>query len=349
VLQFAFLLPLHSSASVPAGSLTAFCVVDGDGRVVWEAKLITDPPVIRGEAAAGHERSVAQAPFSYPIDYAYNVASLMECVLVVTPALIEVRDVHKQFRSGGMLTRKRTRAVDGVSLELPGDRPSILAIIGESGSGKSTLGRLLLNVHQPDTGQILLRGRSVSKWRKDEFLRTIQPVFQNPFEAFSLHKPVDFYLHRTAINLGGARTLDQAREIASKSLHAVGLNPQQVAGKFMQQFSGGELQRIAIARALISHPKLIVADEPVSMVDASLRTNIVNLFLTLKRELGISFVYITHDLSTAYYVADALVIMYQGRIVESGNPHTILRGPRHEYTRALLDAVPRIGQRWDAA
>jgi peptide/nickel transport system ATP-binding protein len=263
-----------------------------------------------------------------------------------TPPLIAVREVHKQFRSGGLLNPSRTRAVDGVSLEMSGDRPSILAIIGESGSGKSTLARLLLGLQKPDAGTILLQGRPIADWRTDEFRRAVQPVFQNPFEAYSLFKPVEFYLHRTAINLAGAKGIAEARVLAERALHAVGLSADRVAGKYVQQFSGGELQRIAIGRALIARPRLIVADEPVSMVDASLRTNIVNLFLTLKQELGLSFVYITHDLSTAYYVADAIAIMYRGRIVEAGDPRAILKQPQHKYTQALLDAVPRIGERW---
>jgi peptide/nickel transport system ATP-binding protein len=259
--------------------------------------------------------------------------------------LVALRDVHKRFRSG-LFVRTTVRAVDGVSLEMPGDRPSILAIIGQSGSGKSTLARLLLRLERPSAGEVLLDGRAVADWPADGFRRAVQPVFQNPFEAFSLHKPVDFYLVRTAINLAGARNLAEARAEAARALQDVGLSLDRVAGKYIQQFSGGELQRLAIARALIPRPRLIVADEPVSMVDASLRTNIVNLFLLLKRELGISFVYITHDLSTAYYVADEVAIMHQGRVVEAGEPQTVLRAPRHEYTLALLDAVPEIGTRW---
>ena len=265
------------------------------------------------------------------------------------PPLIALSDVRKQFSSGGVMTRTRTRAVDGISLEMPGDRPSILAIIGEFGSGKSTLARLLLRLHRPDSGTILLQGRPIARWRTDAFRRAVQPVFQNPFEAFSIFKPVEFYLHRTAINLTGARGLEQARAVAAKALHAVGLSADRVAGKYLQQFSGGELQRISIGRALISNPRLIVADEPVSMVDASLRTNIVNLFLKLKQELGVSFVYITHDLSTAYYLADSIAVMHRGRIVEAGDPRTILQHPQHEYTKALLDAVPRIGVRWSSS
>ncbi len=268
---------------------------------------------------------------------------------MTAPPLVALRAVGKTF-GGGLLSRRRVRAVDGVSLEMPGGEPRILAVIGQSGSGKSTLARMLLRLVDPSAGDILLDGRPVNEWPVDAFRRAVQPVFQNPFEAFSLHQPVEFYLHRTAINLAGARDLPAARALAADALVAVGLSPDRVAGKYIQQFSGGELQRLSIARALIPRPRLIVADEPVSMVDASLRTNIVNLFLALKRERQVSFLYITHDLSTAYYVADQVAIMHEGRIVESGAPETVLRDPAHEYTRALLDAVPGLGARWvDAA
>lgn len=265
-----------------------------------------------------------------------------------TPPLLALRSVSRQF-SSGLLVRRRVRAVADVSLDMPGDRPSILAIIGESGSGKTTLARMLLRLQVPSVGSIALDGRDLAAWAPDAFRRAVQPVFQNPFEAFSLFKPVVFYLLRTARNLAGAKDFTTARDMASEALQAVGLGWDRVAGKYLQQFSGGELQRISIARALIPRPRLIVADEPVSMVDASLRTNIVNLFLALKRERGVSFVYITHDLSTAHYIADDIAIMRAGRVVERGAPQDVLRAPRHEYTRALLDAVPRIGTRWAEA
>ena len=259
--------------------------------------------------------------------------------------LLALRDVGRHF-GGGLFSRRRVAAVDGVSLEMRGDAPSILAIIGESGSGKTTLARMLLRLLTPSAGSIALDGRPLAEFSPAAFRRAVQPVFQNPFEAFSLYLPVSFYLLRSARNLAGAGSDAAAREIAAAALHSVGLAWERVAGKYLQQFSGGELQRIAIARALIARPRLIVADEPVSMVDASLRTNIVNLFLELTRSQGVSFVYITHDLSTAWYVADEIAIMQAGRVVEGGRPQEVLRAPRHDYTRALLDAVPRVGVRW---
>jgi ABC-type oligopeptide transport system ATPase subunit len=175
----------------------------------------------------------------------------------------------------------------------------------------------------------------------------VQPIFQNPFEAFSLQLPLEEYLLRTAINLGDAATRGDPLPAVERALADVGLSYSKVAGKGIRAFSGGELQRISVARALIANPLLIVADEPVSMVDASLRMTIVNLFKELSNRLDVAFVYITHDLSTAYYLSDVMAIMRQGELVEFGRPETILQSPRSDYTRALLDAIPTLDRRWN--
>jgi ABC-type oligopeptide transport system ATPase subunit len=266
------------------------------------------------------------------------------------PAILQVTTVQKIFHSGGIFSRKKLVAVDGVSLALD-EKPQVFSIVGGSGSGKTTLARMILRLVDPTSGEISLLGRPITGHRKDrfgdlEFRRLVQPIFQNPFEAFSAYLPLDDYLVRTAVNLKIATSKAGAREVADSALHSVGLGFERIRGKYIRQFSGGELQRISIARALIPNPRLIVADEPVSMVDASLRTNIVNLFRTIKEEKGVSFVYITHDLSTAYYLADTLVIMNHGRVVDAGSPEDILVNSREEYTRELVDAVPRLGQRW---
>ena len=267
-----------------------------------------------------------------------------------TAPLLTLTAVGKNFRRGGLFSRGRIQAVRDVSLELPA-APSIVAIVGESGSGKTTLARMVLRLVEPSAGTILLDGRPVHGRRAErlpdlEFRRQVQPIFQNPFEAYSIHLPVDFYLFRTAINLGLARDATGAIPVVEEALRSVGLGLDRVRGKFVQQFSGGELQRIAIARALIPRPRLIVADEPVSMVDASLRMTIVNLFTAIRASRGVSFIYITHDLSTATYVADRIVIMTKGEIVEQGAPAQIIERPAHDYTRLLMDSIPRIGARW---
>jgi ABC-type oligopeptide transport system ATPase subunit len=264
--------------------------------------------------------------------------------------LLAISKVGKTYRRGGLLSRARIHAVRDVSLVMP-KTPSIVAIVGESGSGKTTLARMALRLVEPSTGMIALdgrplHGRAPDRWDDLEFRRAVQPIFQNPFEAYSIHLPVDFYLFRTALNLGLAASEAEAKPAIDSALRSVGLGLERIRGKFVHQFSGGELQRIAIARALIPQPKLIVADEPVSMVDASLRMTIVNLFTEIRASRGVSFIYITHDLSTATYIADRIIIMNDGAIVEEGAALEVATRPRHAYTRLLMDSIPRIGARW---
>lgn len=264
--------------------------------------------------------------------------------------VLEIDALRKQYRAGGLFSGKQIAAVDGISLKLD-PRPQVFSIVGESGSGKTTLARMILRLVEPTSGSIRLGGRALTGKHKDriddfEFRRLVQPIFQNPFEAFSAYLQLDSYLIATARNLKVADNDSDAAEIAEGALRSVGLSFDRVRGKYIRQFSGGELQRISIARALIPNPRLIVADEPVSMVDASLRMNIVNLFKAIKEEKGVSFVYITHDLSTAYYLSDQVVIMNKGRIVDAGAPQDILANPREDYTRELMGAIPRLGERW---
>ena len=266
--------------------------------------------------------------------------------------LLELRDVTKVFRIGGLVLGTRLVAVDKVNLSLQADKPSILSIVGESGSGKTTLARIILALQEPTSGEVYVDGHRVfagggAGLSGKDYYRSVQPIFQNPFEAFSLRKRVDRYLYGAALRLGVAHNRKEAREIVAEALESVGLDLTRVEGKYANQFSGGELQRISVARALIPRPKLIVADEPVSMIDASLRMNIVNLFLDLKERYQVSFVYITHDLSTAYYVSDAIAIMYRGSVVEYGPSEQILTDAAHPYTELLLESVPTVDHKWE--
>lgn len=264
--------------------------------------------------------------------------------------LLSVDGATRDFRRGGLFGGKRLRAVDDVSFELDG-KPQIFSIVGESGSGKTTLARMVLRLVEPTAGTITLDGRPLHARGRDRmddvaFRRMVQPIFQNPFEAFSAYIPVADYLRMTALNLKVADDRARAEAIAKEALDMVGLSADRVAGKYIRQFSGGELQRLSVARALVTRPRLIVADEPVSMIDASLRMSIVNLFRRITDEQGVSFIYITHDLSTAYYLSDTVSIMHQGRVIESGPPADILANPRQAYTRALLAAIPDTTRRW---
>ncbi|HWX46561.1 MAG TPA: ABC transporter ATP-binding protein [Roseomonas sp.] len=255
--------------------------------------------------------------------------------------LLELRGVSKRY--GGGWLRQSTRAVHDVSFTLETGRPEVFAIIGESGSGKSTLARMILNATAPSEGSILFRGRDLSSLRSSTdrraFMQAVQPVFQNPFEAFNPLKRVDRYLYATARHFTGAadRAAQEAR--ADEALRKVGLSIAEIRGRFPHELSGGQLQRVAIARALIPGPALLVADEPVSMIDASLRMTVVNLFRRLRDELGVSIIYITHDLATAYYISDRIIIMQRGEVVEAGDARRVLMAPQHPYSILLRDSV----------
>lgn len=268
------------------------------------------------------------------------------------PPILEISKLQKTYGRSGMFGKHSGRpALNQMSMSLASDGGQVLSVVGESGSGKTTLAKIILRLLKADSGTVRIAGETLvgdkeTTVGKRRLRQLVQPIFQNPFEAFSLHLPVDEYLIRTAINLGDEATARSPQESISQALSAVGLSRERLAGKGVRSFSGGELQRISVARALIAGPKLIVADEPVSMVDASLRMTIVNLFKEISRELGIAFVYITHDLSTAYYLSDLMAIMRHGEVVDFGVPQSILGSPKSGYTKALMDAIPTLDRRW---
>jgi ABC-type oligopeptide transport system ATPase subunit len=261
-------------------------------------------------------------------------------------ALLEVSHVSKRFVVGGQLSRRYVDAVVDANLVLSSDTSEVFTIIGESGSGKTTLARMILGLESPTSGDIKFEGRSSAERRSRAdrlaFMRRVQPVFQNPFETFNPLKRVDRYLSSTARTLLGVKTRAAAAAAMDDALHKVGLSLKEVAGRYAHELSGGQLQRVAIARALIPNPSLIIADEPVSMVDASLRMSIVNLLRALRDEFGVSVIYITHDLATAYYISDRLVIMQKGYVVEMGPARIVLDTPEHPYSRLLKESVLSI-------
>ena len=264
--------------------------------------------------------------------------------------LLEIQNVSKIFRIGGMLMGKKLVANDDISLSIDAGKPVILSIVGESGCGKSTLCKMILRLYNPDMGDIKLMGKSYKdkkSYDPKQFKLDVQPIFQNPFETFSARKTVDTYLFNTALRLGICKTKAEAEKLIDETLRNVGMSLEVVKGKYPTQFSGGELQRVSIARALITKPKLIIADEPVAAIDASMKMNIVNLFKELKDKYNVSFIYITHDLSTAYYVSDYIATLYRGGLIEYGPAKDIMDNPAHPYTELLMNAVPRVGDKWD--
>ena len=257
--------------------------------------------------------------------------------------LLHVDHVSKRYALGGVLSRDHVDAVIDADFSLNRKTPEIFTIVGESGSGKTTLARMILGLETPTSGRILFEGAPVPTTgtgrQRRAFMAKVQPVFQNPFEAFNPLKRVDRYLASTARSFLGLTKPSDIDAAMDAALHKVGLTLAEVGGRYPHELSGGQLQRAAIARALVCNPSLLIADEPVSMVDASLRMSIVNLLKALRDDAGVTVIYITHDLATAYYISDRILIMQKGRVVETGPARVVLDAPLHPYARLLKASV----------
>ena len=261
------------------------------------------------------------------------------------PPLLELRDATKRYGGGGLLGSAAATALEGVSLRLHADRPAIVAVVGESGSGKTTLARLILGLAEPTEGRVLYQGRDVAALPRAErlaFRRDVQAVFQDPYGVYNPFYRVDHVLETPVDRFGLASGRAAKRAMIEEALHAVGLRPEEILGRFPHQLSGGQRQRIMVARALLLKPRVVVADEPVSMVDASLRATILGSLRALRDERGISIVYITHDLATAFQIADTILVLYRARTAEAGDVAAVVRRPMHPYTSLLVGSIPLV-------
>jgi peptide/nickel transport system ATP-binding protein len=265
---------------------------------------------------------------------------------IIEAPILEARDITRHFPvTGATRTRGRKRqlhAVDDVTFSLrPG---SITALVGESGSGKSTVARLLAGVYPLTGGDIRFHGESLPRrpGRKQlhAYRSQVQMIFQDPFSSLNPVKSIEHHITRP-LKIHRLVPRNQVRAKVYELLKIVGLDPpEQFAVKFPHELSGGQRQRVAIARALAVEPKVLLADEPISMLDVSIRMGILNLMLQIKAEKHIAFLYITHDIASARYVADEVIVMYAGHVVERGATEDVLQSPLHPYTRLLLSAVP---------
>lgn len=260
--------------------------------------------------------------------------------------VLSVDHLTKVYSFGSITSRSKITAVDDVSFFIrPGE---IFVLAGESGCGKTTTAKAIMGFEEPTSGAIVHKGRVKERHEKVWFTQDVQAIFQDPFGTFNPLRTVDRYFFETVRNYKLVEEEGSAVELIDQTLRMVGLSYGEFAGKYPSEFSGGQLQRISIARALLTKPTLLIADEPVSMVDASLRMSIVNLFNKLSSELGMSVLYITHDLATAYYVCDRIAIMFRGHIVEMGTVEEVLMNPRHPYTQLLRESIPEAdpARRW---
>ncbi|MGW0230218.1 ABC transporter ATP-binding protein [Actinopolymorpha singaporensis] len=251
--------------------------------------------------------------------------------------LIEAKSLSRVFGHGA----KTVRAVDDVSFTL--GRQEVVSIVGESGSGKSTLARLVLRLLDPTSGTLHLSGRDVTSLKGRDlqaYWRDVQAVFQDPFSSFNQFFTVHRLLNRS-LRLAAAGSAERGETLMAQALEHVGLSAD-VLDKWPHQLSGGQRQRVMIARALMLQPRILVADEATSMLDASLRANILNVLADLRRDYDMTILFITHDIGQACYVSDRVLVMSQGKVVEQGPTDEVIFSPRHEYTQRLLADVPRL-------
>jgi dipeptide transport system ATP-binding protein len=258
-------------------------------------------------------------------------------------ALIKARDLHKYYniKTGMLQPNQSLQALSGASFDLYAGQT--LAVVGESGCGKSTLARLLTLIEQPTSGQLTLDGIDLASANKKEVAKqlrkTIQMVFQDPFGSLNPRQKVGDILQEPLIintNLSAPQRLEQVLAM----MRRVGLRDEHIH-RYPHMFSGGQRQRIAIARALILKPKIVVLDEPVSALDVSIQAQVLNLLTELQQELGLAYVFISHDLSVVRHIADQVLVMYLGKPVEQGPSQTVFNNPQHPYTQALLSATPQ--------
>lgn len=263
---------------------------------------------------------------------------------------LEIRGASKAF-GAGPLGGPSVVALRHFSLTIDEAPARIVALAGESGSGKTTIANLVLGFLTPTEGEILHRGRRVGTLRgrsRTTYRREIQAITQDPYAAFNPFYRIGHVFDVVVRNFGVGASPLESRRLVHEALDFVGLAPERTLAAYPHQLSGGERQRVMVARAFLLRPRLIVADEPVSMVDASIRATILELMLRLKTEIGVSFLYITHDLSTAYRIADHLVVLRRGEVVEQGDPRSVIERPQHPYTKLLVSSIPipDPDQRW---
>ncbi len=257
------------------------------------------------------------------------------------PILLEGRGIVKEYPAG----RKTIHAVSGVDIALR--EGETLALVGESGCGKSTLGRTLIRMTEPDAGQLLFRGKDITKLRGADFAeyrRQMQLVFQDPYASLDPRMTVRDIIAEPIEARRGRPPKDETTQTVEELMEAVGI-PAMYKKRYPHQFSGGQRQRIGIARAIALHPALIVCDEPVSALDVSVQNQILNLLNDIQRKFGLTYLFISHDLSVVRFIADRVCVMFLGKLCEVGNTAEIFENPLHPYTKFLLRAVPELDPR----
>ncbi len=261
------------------------------------------------------------------------------------PLCLSGKGVTREFHAGGT----HTIAVNNVDFEFR--EGELVSIVGESGSGKTTLSKMLLGLLQPTSGDIYFRGkkRDISSGRKKkEYWKNIQAIFQDPFSSFNVFNKIDTVL-LDCINMTGGKNLpaDKKVELMTEACSFVNLKFAELTNKYPFELSGGQMQRLMIARIFLLKPKILLADEPTSMIDACSRATILDMLLNLRDEIGMTVIFITHDIGLAYYISDTVYIMEHGKFVEHGSADEVILTPKAPYTKRLISDVPKIHEPWD--
>jgi peptide/nickel transport system ATP-binding protein len=264
--------------------------------------------------------------------------------------VIELQSVQQRFHArgaaGGYLT-----ALEDATFSLRSNPPQVVSLVGQSGSGKSTIARNILGLQKPTSGTVTYGGKDIFKLSRaehDDYRRNVQPVFQDPYAIFNPFYRVDRVLWKVVKKFSLAKGRENGLALIEESLQAVSLDPERVLGRYPHQLSGGQRQRIMLARIHMLRPAFVIADEPVSMLDAQIRKLFLDILLDFQRDHGITTLFITHDLSTVYYLGGEVMVINKGNIVERGSVATVMHEPSHPYTRLLLESIPQPDpdQRW---
>jgi len=257
--------------------------------------------------------------------------------------ILEAKNLSKYFKSsgGGVFNRQKgvVKAVDDVTFQI--HKGETVGLVGESGCGKTTVGRTLVKLYEPTSGEIIFQGEDISKYNRKKMkpLRSkMQMIFQDPYSSLNPRHTVGTIVE-SGFDIHGVNPTKGRKEAVQELLELVGLNPEHI-NRFPHEFSGGQRQRIRIARALALRPNLIIADEPVSALDVSIQAQVVNLLDDLQKELGLSYLFVAHDLSVVQHISDRVVVMYLGKVMEVSKTKELFENPKHPYTKALLSAVP---------
>ena len=265
-------------------------------------------------------------------------------IMTSSDVLLEVDKISKMFESG-LLRITKNKAVNNVSFKIK--KGEILSLVGESGSGKTTVAKIILRLIPPSEGKILFKGREIYAINKMNYYQNVQAIFQDPYSSFNFFYTIDRVLDK-ACNLKRDKISGNAKKkLIVDTLAQIGINADEVFGRYPHQLSGGQLQRFLIARILLIKPDILIADEPTSMIDASSRAGILNLIKDLREDEGLTVLFITHDIGQAQYIADSVCIMKEGGIVEQGPSKSVFIDPQHPYSRSLLASVPSIFRKWD--